>query len=75
MIKYIIPFLLCCIINKQAYALKDTFNIFFKVKNIKFRVNLLLQKNKANKYLLLSLSLGSGGNSTYKTNYADFADR
>lgn len=72
MIKYTLPFLFCCLLNNQAFAVKDTLNIFFPSEKFKLAGKLVVPKNRSKKMPVVIFIVGSGGNSSYKTNYVDF---
>ncbi len=67
-------FLLCCFITKQTFALKDTLNIFFQSEKLKIQGKIVAPKNRNIKIPVVIFIVGSGGNSSYKTNYADFTN-
>ncbi len=70
--KYIIQLLLFCFITKQTFASKDTLNIFFQSEKFKIYGKIVVPKNRSIKIPVIIFIVGSGGNSSYKTNYADF---
>ncbi len=72
--KYTIQFLLFCFITKQTFASKDTLHIFFQSEKFKIHGKIVVPKNRSIKIPVIIFIVGSGGNSSYNTNYADFTN-
>ena len=68
----IMQLLLFCFITQQTFAAKDTLDISFESDHYEIDGKILAPKNRSIKMPVVIFLVGSGGNSSYSTNYADF---
>lgn len=64
--------LLLCFLNTRSYALKDTLPVSFQSQQHQIHGKIIVPKDRSLKMPAIIFLVGSGGNSSYSTNYADF---
>lgn len=69
---YTIPLLIFCFINTKSSAIQDTLPVSFQSEKYKLNGKVIAPKDRSFKMPVIIFLVGSGGNSSYSTNYADF---